>query len=319
MIDGTHALPAWMTNGQLSADKLWEEARTILGEVLLSCGDPNTIAQLNDVPRARHTQMATNIRFSEEMTRRIVLLLAADRAKHLPPLEKRPGRPAPAETSALTRGPFRLADCVSDPPPPTKPGEDISHGCPPSPSGGGGGSPPLGGETEGAASQRLADVPAPPPPAPKSILDSYAPSSTWRGVSFAVITPRNKPRKNRNPTARERHARHRKERLQHYEEMGFRRMPVPRYAPKPEVLTAPLAKRAEAVRRVAENPEPVVERTARWLQRLREKNRVANLKRRLSVPIEAPRKRSYGWLCCGPLITALAAPLNKALGYLNSG
>jgi hypothetical protein len=313
-MNGTQALPPWMTNGQLSADKLWEEARTILGEVLLSCGDPNTIAQLNDVPRARHTQMATNIRFSEEMTRRIVLLLAADRAKHLPPLEKRPERRAPTDPSALKRGPHRLADCVSDPPPPAMPGEDIPHGCPPSPSGGGGGSPPLGGETEGAG--READGSH---SAPKPILDSYAPSSTWRGVSFAVITPRNKPRKNRNPTARERHARRRKERLQHYEEMGFRRMPVPRYAPKPEVLTAPLAKRAEAVRRVAENPEPVVERTARWLQRLREKNRLANLKRRLSVPVEAPRKRSYGWLCCGPLITALAAPLNKALGYLNSG
>ncbi len=268
-----------------TAEALWAEARLILSEVMLACGDPNTIAQHNDLPRARHRQIAANIRFTEQMTRRIILLLASERAKTLPPNEDSPLRLA-APTATFS-------------------------------------SPTHVGEV--AAVQSTDDGGGPPPaitrstPATRKHFDTYAPSSEWRGVCFHVITPVRAPRPNRNPTAQQRHRLHWKNRIRQMEAIGMRNNFVPRYEPRPDVLTASLARRAEAVRRAAANPEPVVERVARWLQRVRDKNRLANLQRRISAAAEPPRKQSYGWLCCGPLIMAATVPLNEALAYLNSG
>jgi hypothetical protein len=284
------ASPCVLTSEALTLDALWAEAREIFKEVLKLCGSPQDLAQLVAVRTAEHAKLSDMVHESERLVRRIVILLAAQKAHDLPPVKPRETPPlspaSPAHARAHEREMVQTRDAHLHP---------QQHG----------------------AAVREPRPRATFPGLPCAIL-AETPAEEWR-VSFRILRNSAPPQRDRI-SARTRHNRHWRARKARLEAAGVRKPYIPPYQPKRTMMTGRLAMRVEAMRRVISNPDPFIHRTARRMQRLRAANRTLNLPIRFIASSEPPRrKNSLGWLHCGPAIRALNRPACEALKFLDTG
>ncbi len=287
---------------------LWAETKAIFQDVLKLCGSPQELAGRVAMLHAEHAKKADIIRESERLVRRIILVMAAKKAQELPPVKPR---------TLSTASPAKAGDTCPD-----GIAQNSEMACRAIAQrrreGAGGQRPPGISPNTDLAPADPANTDLEPFPGLPCYVLANTPAEQWR-VHFSVLRQKPGAQPGRI-SARTRHNRLWREKKARLEAAGMRKPYTPPFQPRRYMMTGRLAKRLEAVNRTINNPDPVILRTARRMQRLRAYNRRANFPIYFVASAEPPgRGNSLGWLYCGDAIRALNPSAIAALKYLESG
>jgi hypothetical protein len=272
---------------------IMDRIRAFSADLEARYGTPEDIARRLVMRQHEHRDVSRDIREVERLLRYLLVIKADAIIDTLPPVKPRKPRESGSDSSPNTTlaSAQSAGSCLHhevgevDRGAQRRETEGVSDGAE--------GAIWSGGPNRGANASEEVSREAAAEAEPRNMDTPIPPASAWV-VSFALTRPKAEPRTgdNRYISRRQRYNQEWRERIARQEAAGMRKPYKPPFEPRRYAATMQLAMRYEASRRVIDNIEPYVVRTARRLQRLRERLATANYPEYLQVgPARRRRKR----------------------------